>query len=194
MHFTVEAQERIRQHVHSLPTASRKLLALDATAGNGFDTLFLAQLVGEQGIVIAIDRQPAAIEATRARLEESGLLHRTKLQIGCHSRIEEILGSEETGEPKREIDIGMFNLGYLPLGDKSIITQSATTVRALDQVALRLRADGILSVISYPGHGGGSEEHQAVCDWFRCRGDRFSVEAFRDENNPRSPVLWLAKR
>jgi SAM-dependent methyltransferase len=201
MHFTVEAQERIRQHVDSMRDASRKLLAVDATAGNGFDTLFLAQLVGDQGVVIAIDRQPVAIEATRARLEEHQLMERVRLIVGCHSRLRETLNDPELVQHAESaesdglaIDIAMFNLGYLPLGDKSIITQSPTTLRALDQIALRLKGDGILTVISYPGHGGGSEEHQAVCDWFQSQVNRFAVEAFRDENNPRSPVLWLAKR
>lgn len=201
MHFTVEAQERIREHIHSVPDASRKLLAVDATAGNGFDTLFLAQLVGDQGVVIAIDRQPEAIEATRSRLEEKQLAGRARLIVGCHSRLRETLNDPDLVQHANSlesdglaIDIAMFNLGYLPFGDKSIITQSTTTLRALDQVVLGLRGDGILSVISYPGHGGGSEEHQAVCKWFEDQGDRFAVEVFRDESNPRSPVLWLAKR
>ena len=40
-------------------------LAVDATAGNGHDTVFLAQAVGETGKVFAIDVQAAAIGSIR---------------------------------------------------------------------------------------------------------------------------------
>ncbi|XZE32816.1 tRNA (mnm(5)s(2)U34)-methyltransferase [Pirellulaceae bacterium SH501] len=206
MHFTVEAQERIRRHAGAAFAESREILAIDATAGNGFDTLFLATLVGQRGLVVAVDRQSSAIEATRAKLEENQLLNRAKLIVGCHSSLREYLNDPELvqhvesarGEESQKskglgIDIAMFNLGYLPLGDKSIITQAETTLRAFDQVIARLRSDGILSVISYPGHDGGSEEHRSVCDWFHRKRDQLHLEVFRDESNPRSPVLWLAR-
>jgi 16S rRNA C1402 N4-methylase RsmH len=206
MHFTVEAQERIRRHAEAAFAESREILAIDATAGNGFDTLFLATLVGQRGLVVAVDRQVSAIEATRAKLGDNQLLERAKLIVGCHSHLLEYLNDPELvrrvdltkGEESYKskglgIDIAMFNLGYLPLGDKSIITQAETTLRAFDQVIALLRSDGILSVISYPGHDGGSEEHRSVCDWFHRRSDELHLEVFRDESNPRSPVLWLAR-
>jgi 16S rRNA C1402 N4-methylase RsmH len=200
MHFTVEAQERIRRHAVAAFGESRGILAIDATAGNGFDTLFLATLVGQRGLVVAVDRQSSAIESTRVRLEENQLLERAKLIVGCHSHLREYLNDPEwvyhadsVKDDGLGIDIAMFNLGYLPLGDKSIITHSETTLQALDQVMELLRSDGILSVISYPGHDGGNEEHRSVCDWFQRRSSQLQMEVFRDESNPRSPVLWLAR-
>jgi 16S rRNA C1402 N4-methylase RsmH len=200
MHFTMEAQDRIQAYAQSTFETSRSLLAVDATAGNGFDTLFLAMLVGERGRVIAVDRQTSAIETTRIRLEQNGCLPQTELIVGCHSRLAEYLAAKAGPYSQQNssvgpigIDIAMFNLGYLPLGDKSIITETATTLQALSQVEAHLRSDGLLSVISYPGHLGGSEEHRSVCDWFQKRTDQFLLEVHRDESNPRSPVLWLAR-
>lgn len=44
-------------------------VAVDATAGNGHDTEYMARAVGPSGTVHAYDVQAAAVEATRARLE-----------------------------------------------------------------------------------------------------------------------------
>ncbi|MCB1093584.1 MAG: methyltransferase domain-containing protein, partial [Verrucomicrobiae bacterium] len=61
-------------------------LAIDATVGNGHDTVFLAEAVGQAGQVIGFDIQPIAIEATRHRLSEAGLSDRVELHTECHSR------------------------------------------------------------------------------------------------------------
>ncbi|MCL6594483.1 MAG: methyltransferase domain-containing protein [Alicyclobacillus sp.] len=46
--------------------------AVDATAGNGKDALFLAGLVGPEGRVYAIDIQEKALQKTRELLESEG--------------------------------------------------------------------------------------------------------------------------
>ncbi len=197
MHFTVEAQERIRKHVLS-HGARREFCALDATAGNGWDTEFLTRLTTEiaeegRGCVLAIDLQASAIDATRERLERAGLASSVHLQVGCHSKIDDYIESLklEASHGARPFDVVMFNLGYLPLGDKSIITQRESTLVALDVAFRRLRTYGFLSVLSYPGHAGGGEEHSAVEAWFDSHRHQLRCEILRDEANPRSPVLWL---
>ena len=102
---------------------------MDGTAGNGHDTLLLAQCVGETGSVFAFDIQAAAIEATRARLAEHGLLpHVTLIQDGHQHAAQYI---------RQPLRAAVFNFGYLPHGDKNITTLPETSVAAV-QAALNL--------------------------------------------------------
>lgn len=129
--------------------------AIDATAGNGHDTVFLAQAVGETGKVLAIDIQPKAIESTTARLEREGLRDRVILRLGCHTELAGFAGGKR---PSAVI----FNLGYLPGGDHSVITRPENTLKALDAAAEILRPGGVFAVTCYPGHDGGDEEAAAA--------------------------------
>jgi predicted methyltransferase len=133
---------------------------IDATAGNGHDTCFLAKCVGAGGRVLAIDIQPQAIESTRARLEAEGLLERVTLHLGSHADLAEIPCE---GRPFAII----FNLGYLPGGDRAIITNTAGTLAALAAAAEILRPGGILAVICYTAHAGGEEEGAEAQNFIR---------------------------
>jgi ubiquinone/menaquinone biosynthesis C-methylase UbiE len=184
MHFTVEAQRMV--------AASLTLgdIAIDATAGNGFDTLFLAEHVGPTGVVYAIDIQPRAIETIREKLELKGWRERCRLQVGCHADLMSMLASEHVGL----VSVAMFNLGYLPLGDKSIITTARSTLRALEQVHDVLRAGGVISILAYRGHSGGEEESRQVTDWIDSHATAYRISRWQDTENNLSPILWLLCR
>jgi tRNA A58 N-methylase Trm61 len=130
--------------------------AIDATVGNGHDTLFLARLVGPGGRVDGFDLQTAAIERTRIKTSE---LPQVRLHAMGHERIGELVAGP--------VDAVMFNLGYLPSGDKSVITLPSSTLPALESSAKLLGGGGILTVVVYPGHEGGAEEAEAVTRWFQ---------------------------
>lgn len=132
-------------------------MAVDATCGNGHDTLFLAELVGETGRVWAFDIQPAAIAATRHRLQAAGLAERVELIQDGHQFLMRYL--------QESVQAVVFNLGYLPGSDKEIITRSETTLAALQQAAELLAAGGIIAIALYTGHAGGPEEARAVESW-----------------------------
>lgn len=131
--------------------------AVDATAGNGHDTLFLARLVGTSGQVWAFDVQPAALECTGTLLREEGRGGSLALIPVGHERLDEYLD--------HPVDAVMFNLGYLPGGDREVTTSAHTTVMALEQALAILRVGGRISVVCYPGHQGGAEETEAVRRW-----------------------------
>lgn len=135
-------------------------VAIDATAGNGQDTLFLAKCVGTTGRVFAFDLQPSAIERTEARLESAGVNHATLLQR-CHSELAAAIPSEHHGH----VAAVMFNLGYLPGGDRALVTRPETTCAALSQTLELLRPAGAVSILVYPGHPGGEVEAAAVAQW-----------------------------
>lgn len=130
---------------------------LDGTAGNGHDTLFLAQTVGAGGQVYAVDISPQAIENTRKILEKSALLCRVRLICGSHADAENF--------PKTPIAAAVFNLGYLPGGDKSRCTQPQSSVQALANALKILKKGGRTAVALYRGHSGGKEEAAAVENW-----------------------------
>jgi len=131
--------------------------AIDATAGNGRDAKFLAETVGPSGTVFAFDVQPLAIERTTKLLADAGICNVTLLHRD-HGNLQESIPTSLHGR----IGAAMFNLGHLPGGDRTLITQVNSTLPAL-QVALELlRPGGVLTVMAYTGHPGGLEEANAV--------------------------------
>ena len=129
----------------------------DATCGNGHDTLVLARLVGQEGKVWGFDLQEHALVNTRLLLDEAGCLAQAELVTASHERLAEFLR-----EPLKAV---VFNLGYLPGGDRSIITRPEQTLAALDQASHLLLSGGIITVCIYTSHPGGAEEGEAVERW-----------------------------
>ena len=163
-------------------------LCLDATAGNGLDTLFLARQVGDNGSVHAMDVQDDALCITASLLEEHGLKDRVTTHLACHSKIETVLPRTAKGQ----IRAITFNLGYLPKGDKSITTEPATTLAALRSAYDWLVGTGVLSVLCYRGHPGGKTEEEAV----RKLVDEgnWKSEIVTGNDSGESPVLhWIEK-
>lgn len=159
-------------------------LAIDATCGNGFDTAFLAGLTGESGHVFAFDIQPAAIEATTARLERDNLSSRVTLHTASHGSLKEYLPGDLIGRFRAV----MFNLGYLPGSDRTVRTHPQETVPALISGAEVLRDGGIMTVVVYTGHDGGAEEalevEQALSQLDRNSFDVRSVGPLNRAGNP----------
>ncbi|MEC8905771.1 MAG: class I SAM-dependent methyltransferase [Verrucomicrobiota bacterium] len=133
-------------------------VVVDATAGNGHDTLFLAQQVGTEGVVYSFDVQKEAIGMTRSRLEEAQLSDRVIMCETGHENLEEVIRALHLGN----VSVIMFNLGYLPGGDHSITTLKETTLTALRKALECLRDGGLLTVLCYPGHGEGLGESVEV--------------------------------
>lgn len=151
-------------------------IAIDATAGNGHDTLFLARCVGRLGTVYAIDLQIAALQRTATRLAASGIPampyrrdrpeslqkdepERTvRLLRGDHADLAGLIPEEHRGR----VAAAVFNLGYLPGGDKNYKTSAGKTVRGIEAAVGLLAPGGAISIVAYRGHDGGREEYEAV--------------------------------
>lgn len=128
---------------------------IDATAGNGHDTVFLAECVGPKGKVLAFDVQLEALDSARSRVAGAGwveFFHTSHGTMGEHAAA-------------GTVAVVMFNLGYLPGQDHAITTESNETVAALAVAARLLKPGGVLSVICYPGHPAGASEAAAVEGW-----------------------------
>ncbi|WP_391202730.1 class I SAM-dependent methyltransferase [Psychrobacillus sp. L4] len=130
---------------------------VDATAGNGHDTLFLAKLVGEAGHVYAFDVQPEAIQSTEEKLVEANLLSRATLILDGHENVSKYI--------QKEIAAAIFNLGYLPGSDLQIVTKGNSTIQAVASLLEMLKVGGLIILVVYSGHPGGKEEKDALMDY-----------------------------
>ena len=146
------AQDALARHIRPGDTV------VDATMGNGHDTCFLAELVGETGRVIGFDLQLDAVESSRKLLESNGLLARCDLHCLGHEHMAEVV--------RGPVDAVMFNLGWLPGGDKQITTHWETTRQAVAAALTLLRPGGLLTVCAYPGHAAGDEERKKLLSFF----------------------------
>jgi predicted methyltransferase len=134
-------------------------MVVDATMGNGNDTLFLADLVGERGKVFAFDIQQEALNNTKKRLSEAGFLDRTELILEGHQNMEKFV--------TRGIKAVMFNLGYLPKGNHNIGTRAETTIAAIEKSLELLCKEGIIMLVIYYGGDSGFGEKNAVMDYIK---------------------------
>ena len=164
--------------------------AIDATAGNGYDTLFLAEQVGPSGKITAIDIQDSAIQSTREKLESAGLINRVRLVSEDHATALRELIASNVGK----IAAITFNLGYLPGSDKSIQTSAESTDVALAASIQLLSPGGYLCVTAYRGHSGGSAEAQTVESFMRkSQTEGHAVDCYEPESINSPPILWVLK-
>jgi len=158
----------------------------DFTMGNGHDTLWLCRQVGASGHVWAFDVQRRALESTRALLEKELEYGNYTLILDSHANAKEHITAP--------ISAGVFNLGYLPGGDKSITTLRTSTIPAVRAAIELLAPDGIVLIAVYPGHEEGRLEGEELArmlsEYSRYR---YCVSCFRLLNSPTSPFFYMVE-
>lgn len=165
--------------------------AIDATVGTGADTLFLAQQVGARGQVIGFDIQSEALTLAQARIRkqsEGDKLGSISMLELSHARMAEAVPDVWVGR----VGAIMFNLGYLPAegADASIITETTSTIAALEAALTLLRPRGIITAVLYPGHEGGAQEAEAVSAWASgLPVEKAQVVLYRQMRRDNSPYL-----
>ena len=143
-------------------------VVVDATMGNGYDTQFLAELGAN---VYAFDVQEEALNATEKRLDDAGIknqiFEKNLSNLLTEPSVNLVLsGHEKLSEYVKEpIKAAIFNLGYLPKTDKSVVTKADTTLTALDALTNQLVVGGRIAIMIYYGHEEGMEEKDAVIKW-----------------------------
>lgn len=152
--------EKILPFAHTLLKMAIKNgdVVIDATVGNGNDTLFLAELVGKTGHVFGFDIQEQAIQHTNKRLEYLELQKNVTLFLKSHDQIKAALPTDAS----RKITAAIFNLGYLPGGDKQIVTKPQSTIEAIKQLLDIMEIEGIIVIVVYHGHQGGQHERDEL--------------------------------
>lgn len=160
--------------------------AIDFTMGNGHDTEFLSKTVGEKGHIYAFDIQQQAIESTSKHLKEAGCPMNYTLIHDSHHKVKEYV--------HEKFKAGMFNLGWLPGGDKSIYTLRKTTLPAIEAALDLMDKDAILNIAIYPGHEEGDLEGKMVVDYLSGL-SRFKFACTRVNilNSPSSPYFIVVE-
>ena len=167
-------------------------IAIDATVGNGHDTVFLAEQIHPSGWVYGFDIQQAAIDSTREKFRQTLMSECLILNHASHSDMDVKIPVHLHGK----ISAIMFNLGYLPGGDKSVITLTDSTLSALT-IASRILADnGIITLLAYPGHQGGDQETDQVKKWCeRLDTRQFKVSTvYSAERKDTAPRLFVIRK
>lgn len=164
---------------------SKGSVAVDATMGNGNDTLFLAKLVGKEGVVFAFDIQQMALDNTLNKIRNDNLQdHNINLIKDSHDNIDSYVDGH--------IDVAMFNLGYLPKGDHSIVTKATSTIKAIKSTLQLLKPKGLVSIIIYYGHEGGVEERDQVLGFLEnLPSEHFVVMKNSYTNQKNSPPIII---
>lgn len=159
--------------------------AVDFTMGNGYDTVFLSQTVGETGSVIAFDIQESALESTEKNLRRNNCLDNWRLICASHDRANEFV--------KTKIKAGMFNLGYLPGANrKQLTTKRTTTIPAVSRALEMLDDNAVLLVAVYPGHPEGAAEGRELTEFFAgISRFKYSIAQFKMVNSPESPFFFI---
>ena len=165
---------------------------VDATSGNGHDTLFLAQAIGSNGRVFAFDLQASAIAATKSRIDaefpDECMRPQMQYHQACHSTLQERIGSHVA-------KLVAFNLGYLPGGDKeNTATSESSTIQALEASFEVLHPGGLVSILAYIGHGPEAlQEYAAVEKVLAELPTHYWITSqIKVLNRSTAPVLFLA--
>ncbi len=160
---------------------------VDFTMGNGHDTLYLSNAVGENGKVYAFDIQKDALASTEKLLSSSGCPKNYTLILDSHANVKNYVN--------QPICAGMFNLGYLPGGDKSITTLRESTLAAVNAAITILDDDGIILIAVYPGHEEGDLEGKMLSEHLSTLDRRtFCVSRFKIINSPTSPFFFAIEK
>ena len=167
-------------------------IVIDATVGNGHDALFLAEQIGPSGRVYGFDIQQAAIDSTREKFQQAHIPECLTLIHASHADMDERVPPQHHGT----ISVIMFNLGYLPGGDKSIITRTDSTLRALNSASRLLTTEGLITILAYPGHDGGDTETDRVKNWCeQLNPDQFNVRTiYSTEYKESAPRLFVVSK
>ncbi|MBR5538155.1 MAG: class I SAM-dependent methyltransferase [Clostridia bacterium] len=135
-------------------------IAIDATAGNGGDTLMLCETVGADGRVLAMDIQAQAVENTKKLLEDAGWSGIAQVVLDSHANLERYAQPESA-------DCVVFNFGWLPGGDHNIFTRKESSLEAIEKGLRCLKPGGIMSLCVYYGRNNGYEERDAILEYVR---------------------------
>lgn len=163
-------------------------ICVDCTVGNGNDIEFLLDIVGEKGKVYGFDIQEIALERTGQRLKDSKLMDNSILIKDSHENIDKYID--------KKISLFIYNLGYLPKGDKDIKTNKKSTIKSLEIALKLLKGNGIILITCYTGHDGRIEEKDAIESFLinldQCNFNVLKYDFFNQKNFP--PILYCIEK
>ena len=165
-------------------------ICIDATMGNGNDTLKLCNLVGETGKVYAFDIQEPALTNTKNLLEKNKVIHIAELILASHTYMADYV-------KENKIDCIVFNFGYLPSGDHGLATKAESSIEAITQGLNLLKKGGLMSLCIYSGGDSGFEERDALLEFLKKLDSKKYLVIlscyYNRPNNPPIPVMVIKR-
>jgi hypothetical protein len=163
-------------------------IVIDATVGNGYDTCYLRSKLGDDGFLYGFDIQKDAIDNTRRRLLENNLFFNVELILDSHTEFKKYIS--------KSVDIIVYNLGYLPKGNKSITTLHRTSLISVKEGMSLLNKEGIILLTVYPGHDEGEKEYNEISLFLKTVNQKefeiMKIDFYNQVNN--SPILFVIER
>lgn len=163
-------------------------ICIDATMGNGNDTLELCRLVGDMGKVYAFDIQKTALEHTQSLLEKNKVIHIASLILDSHAHMHNYI-------EEKEVNCIVFNFGYLPSGDHNLSTKADSSIEAIKQGLALLKKGGLMSLCIYSGGDSGFEERDVLLSFLKeldCRKYLVILSSYYNRpNHPPIPVIII---
>lgn len=163
-------------------------LCIDATMGNGNDTLLLSRLCGPSGHVHAFDIQEMALHNTQKKLTEEEAPKNYTLHLASHTEMKKY-AEENT------VSCIVFNFGYLPGGDHAMATHAETSIAAMEQALTLLKKGGLMSLCIYSGGDSGFEEKDRILSWLKTLDFKkylvIRSDYYNRPNHPPIPVLVI---
>lgn len=164
---------------------------LDATAGNGYDTCFILDILDDKGEVLAIDIQQQAIDVTAMRIAQHPRAAQARVELCAHRDVASLL--ERYGWSS--LHAVVLNCGYLPGTDKSIRTTAHGTRDLLHMLIPLLEPGGVICAVCYTGHDGGIEERDAVLELCRSVAkNRFRTAVYTNPGRLHAPECYCIER
>lgn len=185
-------QSQVTEWCHSVikSQAQTEGFYIDATMGNGKDTLFLCRLAGKDGKVLAFDIQKEALRKTKELLEREGVEKNATLVLEGHENMDRFVQKECA-------DVICFNFGYLPGGSHAVATKVETSLRAVEKGLDVLKHGGMMSLCIYSGGDTGFAEKEALLSYVReLPSQQYTVivqQYWNRRNHPPIPVFIFKK-
>jgi len=159
-------------------------ICLDATIGNGKDLLKIAKKLGKTGKLYGFDIQKSAITKTSELIREHNIDTEVILINDSHENLDKYI--------HEKLDFVIYNLGYLPGGDKSIKTTEKSTIKSIKKALQLLSHGGIILITVYLNHPGGKEEYECVLELLSNLDQKFynvfHIKFANQINNP--PIMF----
>jgi len=137
-------------------------IAIDATCGNGHDTLFIASsiLTKDSGTVYTFDIQQDALESAKKLCSQNLIIPMDRIHFlnQCHSEFPEVI-------LENSVKLIVYNLGYLPGGNKAITTEANTTLKSIERSLELISSKGAISITCYSGHPAGKIEEDRILEF-----------------------------
>ena len=161
-------------------------ICIDATAGRGNDALYLCNLAGKKGKVIAIDVQDEAVESTRHLLAKNGFSENAEVILDSHINMDKYVLEDS-------VSCIIFNFGWLPGGDHNIATKPSSSIIAIEKGLNLLKSGGLMSLCIYHGKESGFAEKAAILSYIKTIDSKlYTVIVSEFVNRPNNPPIFVA--